>query len=267
MVDAMEDRHLELDKDRPFESPVTYEPSPRWVRVLLGGETIADSKNVLLVLEKNHTPVYYFPRGDVRMDLMTETTKHTTCPHKGEASYWSVTVGERTVQNAVWAYLEPNEGAEELRDRVAFYWHKMDNWFEEDDEVYVHPRDPYKRVDVLNSSRHVRVELNGETLAETHRPRLLFETSLPTRYYIPKLDVRMDLLTPTQTRSRCPYKGEAVYWSVTAGGKEFNDIVWSYPLPIPECPKIENLMCFFNERVDIYVDGEKQECGVTPWSK
>jgi uncharacterized protein (DUF427 family) len=112
----------------------------------------------------------------------------------------------------------------------------------------------------------VRVVVDGEVVADTHRPRLLFETSLPTRYYIPKTDVRMDLLEPTQTSTQCPYKGKAVYWSVRLGDKVLKDLVWGYPFPIPECPKIENLVCFYNEKVDIYVDDELQPRPETPWS-
>ena len=155
---------------------------------------------------------------------------------------------------------------EALEGHIGFEWDRLDHWFEEDDEVFVHPRSPYHRVDVLNSSRHVRVELGGVTVAETHRPRLLFETGLPTRYYMPKVDVRMDLLTPTDLRTRCPYKGEAVYWTAEAGGRPYEDVVWSYPAPIPECPKIEGLLCFYNERADIFVDGELQEKPKTKWS-
>jgi len=131
----------------------------------------------------------------------------------------------------------------------------MDAWFEEDEQVFVHPRDPYTRVDTVHSSRHVRVEIEGVTLGETRRPILLFETGLPTRYYIPKLDVRMDLLEPSESATRCPYKGLACYWSARVGDKLIKDIVWSYPAPIPECPKIENLLSFYNEHVDLYVDG------------
>ena len=130
----------------------------------------------------------------------------------------------------------------------------------------VHPRDPYHRVDVLNSSRHVKVVIDGTVVAETRRPRLLFETSLPTRYYVPKADVRLDLLEPTDTVTQCPYKGRASYWSVRVGNEVRKDLVWGYPFPIPECSKIENLMCFYNEHVDIYVDGELQERPRTPWS-
>jgi len=132
--------------------------------------------------------------------------------------------------------------------------------------VFRHPRDPYHRVDVLGSSRHVQVRVGGVLIAESRRPRLLFETGLPVRYYLPKLDVRLDLLTPSPTRTRCPYKGEAVYWSVQAAGDVYENIVWSYPAPIPETPKIENLLAFFNEKTDIVVDGVAQERPVTRWS-
>jgi len=132
--------------------------------------------------------------------------------------------------------------------------------------VFRHPRDPYHRVDVLGSSRHVQVRVGGVLIAERRRPRLLFETGLPVRYHLPKLDVRLDLLTPSPTRTRCPYKGEAVYWSVQAAGDVYENIVWSYPAPIPETPKIENLLAFFNEKTDIVVDGVAQERPVTRWS-
>ena len=143
----------------------------------------------------------------------------------------------------------------------------MDAWYEEDDEVYVHPRDPYKRIDVLHSSRHVRVVIAGETVAETRRPCLLFETGLPTRYYVPREDVRMDLLEPTELTTRCPYKGMASYWSVRVGDYVAENGVWSYSDPIPECAKIKDRLCFYNERVDLYVDGELQSRPQTMWSQ
>jgi len=154
-----------------------------------------------------------------------------------------------------------------IKGHLAFDWDKMDAWFEEDEEVYVHARDPYRRVDALRSSRQVKVVIAGETVAESKRPCLLFETGLPTRYYIPKVDVRMDLLTPSDTTSRCPYKGQARYYSAKIGDMLVKDIAWYYPYPVPECPRIENLVCFYNERVDeLYVDGKQQEKPQTPWS-
>jgi uncharacterized protein (DUF427 family) len=143
----------------------------------------------------------------------------------------------------------------------------VDAWFEEDEEVFVHPRDPYHRVDVLHSSRHIQIVVGGEVVADSSRPRLLFETGLPTRYYLPKLDVRLDLLKLSATVTRCPYKGVASHYSLVLNGVELKDAAWSYPAPIAEIPKIENLICFYNERVDqIIVDGKAETKPVTPWT-
>jgi uncharacterized protein (DUF427 family) len=247
---------------------ITFEQSPRRVRVKFNGETIADSTNAHLLFETRHLPVYYFPRSDVRLDLMAPTDHHTFCPYKGTASYWTVTVGGRTAENAVWGYPDPFPEVAAIGDFAAFYWDRVDGWYEEDEEIFVHPRDPYKRIDVIQSSRPVRVVLGGEVVAETRRARFLFETRLPTRYYIPPEDVRMDRLIASDKVSRCPYKGTARYWSVKIGDRLYEDIVWSYPDPIPECPKIKGYLCFYNEHVDeIRVDGKAVPKPVTPWSK
>ncbi len=252
--------------ERDPSHTVAVEPSPRWVRVVFNGETIADSKRVKLLRETGHLPIYYFPREDVRMDLLDPTEQRTHCPYKGDASYWTIRVGDRLADNAAWSYQEPFPEREDIRGYVAFYWNKVDAWYEEAEEVFKHARDPYHRVDVLESTRHVRVVIDGQTVAETRRPRLLFETGLPTRYYIPPEDVRMDLLSPTNTHTVCPYKGQASYWTAKVGDAERQDIVWSYPNPIAECPRIKGYLSFFNEKVDIYVDGELQPRPVTNWS-
>jgi uncharacterized protein (DUF427 family) len=135
----------------------------------------------------------------------------------------------------------------------------MDAWFEEDEEVFTHPRSPYTRVDILPSSRHVRIEIDGVTVAESSSPMLLFETGLPVRYYLPKPHVRLDLLEHTDTRTHCPYKGEAEYWSVRTGDAVHADIVWSYPTPLPESERVAGLVAFYDEKVDVYVDGVRQE--------
>jgi uncharacterized protein (DUF427 family) len=246
---------------------IVFEDSPRWVRTVFADTVIADSKRMKLLLEGRSIAVYYFPIEDVRRDLLIQSGFGRRSRTKGDATYFSVRVGDRVAEDACWRYENPPAELAELSGYMAFDWNKMDAWFEEDDEVFVHARHPYHRVDVLNSSRHVRIELDGAVVAETTRPRLLFETGLPTRYYIPKLDVRVDLLEPSDRSTACPYKGTAVYWSARVNGKDFKDIVWSYPTPIPECPKIENLLAFFNERADIYVDGELQEKPNTVWSK
>jgi len=250
-----------------FEIPRTagviyFEDSPRRIRARLGGETVVDSRHAKLLHEQGHLPVYYFPAGEVRMDLLVPSEKHTRCPFKGEASYWSVHAGGKVAEDAVWSYPEPIEGAPDLAGWFAFYWNRMDEWLEEDEPAIVHARDPYHRVDVLTSSRHVRVSLNGETLAESERPLALFETGLPTRWYFPREDVRLDLLEPTDSRTGCAYKGFASYWSF---GDE-QDVAWSYAEPRRDVEPIRDHIAFFNERVDIEVDGELEERPVTQWS-
>jgi uncharacterized protein (DUF427 family) len=212
--------------------------------------------------ETGHLPVYYFSERDVRMDLLEESDHATSCPFKGEASYWSVRVDSKVAENAVWSYPEPIESCPPISGYLAFYWRMMDHWYEEDEEVFVHPRDPYHRVDILESSRRVKVRVSGELVAETERPKILLETGLPPRYYIP----REDVLLKSEKTTRCPYKGIASYWSVEAGGDRVEDLVWHYPEPIPEAAKIRGHLAFFNERVDLEVDGEKQERPKTQWS-
>jgi uncharacterized protein (DUF427 family) len=269
MTKSVEDMHMPVIARPRSDRVVSVEPTVKRVRVMFGGETVADSRRALLLLEKGHLPVYYLPLDDVREDLLEPSGKHTTCPRKGEASYWSVRVGDRVAQDAVWRYPEPIEECPDISGHVAFYWNAMDSWWEEDDQVFKHARDPYHRVDVLRSSRHVRVALHGTVVAETNRPLLLVETGLPARWYIPRADVRFDLLTPTATHSTCPYKGVADYWTATIDGTAYEDIVWSYPAPLPECPKIEQAMCFFTEReaVTLTVDGEEVERPETHWSR
>lgn len=235
-----------------------FEECPKRVRVIFNGETVADSRRVKLLHETGHLPVYYFPEEDLRQDLL-EPTDHTTyCPFKGDASYWSVRVGEKVAENSVWGYPEPLEDAPPISGYVAFYHGAMDKWLEEDEEVIGHPHDPYHRVDVLESSRHVKVNVNGETVAETRRPKILFETSLPPRYYIPPEDVREDLLVESETKTVCPYKGVASHWSVEAGDERVEDAAWGYPEPLPEAQKVEGHLCFYDDKVELEVDGEGQ---------
>jgi len=244
---------------------VHIEYSPRRVRAYFDNQVFADSQMVLLVFETKRPPVYWFPVTDVHMELLAPKE-----PASAEASgtvRWRSNTTVRMKDNLAWSYAEPTGDLAPLKDHIAFYWNAIDAWYEEDEQVFVHPRDPYTRVDTVHSSRHVRVEVDGVTIAETTRPVLLFETGLPTRYYVPKLDVRMDLLEATDTVTHCPYKGDASYWTLQVGDKTYRDFVWSYPRPIPEIPKIENLLCFYNEHVDLFVDGVLQERPETPFSR
>jgi uncharacterized protein (DUF427 family) len=235
--------------------------------VVFGGQTIADSTRVMLLLEAGRLPVFYFPQEDVRQGILERTDHTTRSPLKGDATYWTVRAGDRVAERAAWSYEDPPADGPGVKGYVAFYWSEMDAWYEEEERAYAHARDPYKLVDVRQSGRHVRVEHGGVTLAETRHPRLLFETGLPVRYYLPPDDVRLDLLVPSATVSQCAYKGEASYWSARIGEWEYPDVAWRYREPLALVAPVAGLICFFQERVDaIVVDGERVEKPRTPWS-
>lgn len=217
------------------------EVSRKRVRVYAGGQLVADSRAPVLMWEIPNYPQYYLPAVDVlaRLEPAGEDT-------------FDVVVGEVTVPGA----------ARRHDDLVRLDFAAMDEWLEEDEPIYVHPRDPYKRVDVLASSRHVEVVVDGQTVASSTQPRILFETSLPPRYYLPLSDVRTHLLRPSPTTTSCPYKGTASYWHVG----DHEDVVWIYRAPLPESQKVAGLVCFYNEKVDLYVDGELQDRPESPFS-
>ena len=267
MKRVLEDIFIGPAASPSFDSGFRWQESQRRVRALFAGVTIADSTRVMLLHEFGYLPVFYFSMEDVRMDVMEPTQHSTDSPLKGKASYWTIRVGDRVAENAAWSYLNPLPNGPNVKDYMAFYWDQMDAWYEEDEQVFAHARDPYKHIDVLPSSRHIRVVLGGMTIADTHHPRLLLEPGLPIRYYIPEQDVRMELVEPTETVTHCPYKGKASYWSARIGDRAYKDIVWSYREPLPECTKIVKHLCFFNERVDaIYVDDEQTSVPRTIWS-
>jgi uncharacterized protein (DUF427 family) len=241
------------------------EPTPRWIRVRLGDEVLADTRRAQLyvqygpgVLPRTFLPTYFVPLDDVRPGVLVD-------PQDDDGlTTWTVEAGGTRVPGGAWMHRSPPSPVDSLAGLVTFSWRDL-AWFEEDERLQAHARDPHKRVDVAPSSRHVRVELDGRLLAESTRPLLLFETTLPPRYYLPREDVVAELL-PTDTASTCPYKGVAEWFSVRVGDRVVEDLAWSYPRPIPENPRIAGLLCFLNEWVDTLVDGELQERPVTPWS-
>ncbi|TDV44924.1 DUF427 domain-containing protein [Actinophytocola oryzae] len=217
------------------------EVSPKRVRVYAGGQLVADSYAPVLVWEVPYYPTYYLPAADVRAELKP-----------GGGDTYDVVAGGVTLPGA----------ARRHEDLVRLEFGAMDEWLEEDEPIYVHPRDPYKRVDILASSRHVEVRVDDDVVASSNQPRILFETSLPPRYYLPLPDVRMDRLRPSDTRTSCPYKGTASYWHVG----DHEDIVWIYRTTLPESQKVTGMACFYNEKVDLYLDGVLQERPKSPFS-
>jgi len=233
---------------------------PRRVRGRVGGATVVDTTRGRLIHETGILPVFYAPVEDLDHALLADSDHSTHCPFKGDASYWSVRVGEREVDDAIWHYPEPIESAGWLRGYAGFYWDKLDTWIDEEQELLGgRLRDPYHRVDVRPSSRHVRVSANGETVAESDRPMVLFETGVGLRFYLPPRDVRRDLLRPTSTRTVCPYKGLAHWWSLEAGGETFEDAAWAYSEPLDECHRVRDHIGFYGEGIAVEVDGEQVE--------
>ena len=235
---------------------VRVESGSKRVRAYLGGEPVADTTRPTLVWEGSNYPVYYFPLEDVRTELLSEDGGAAHSPSRGDARTFTVRAGRSEAPGAALRY--EHSPIPELRNAIRLDWEAMDAWFEEDEQVFTHVRDPHTRIDILPSSRHVRIEVDGVTVAESTSARLLFETGLRIRYYLPKTHVRMDLLVPTETASHCPYKGKAEWWSIQAAEELHADLAWSYPTPLPESQKIAGLVAFYDEKVDVYVDGVLQ---------
>jgi uncharacterized protein (DUF427 family) len=210
---------------RIMDNRIRVEPCRKRVRAYLGGELVADSAGPLLVWESPHYPTYYFHAADVVADLVPTGDVHHS-PSRGDAGVHDVKVGAKTAAGAARRYSASPLAA--LADTVRLEWSAMDEWLEEDEPVYTHARDPHTRVDILASSRHVRIAVDGVTVAESHRPAILFETGLPPRFYLPLTDLRLDLLVPSPTETHCPYKGTATYWHLEVGGRRYDDFVWTY---------------------------------------
>jgi uncharacterized protein (DUF427 family) len=235
------------------EHRLFWQDFPRRVRAIFAGLTVLDTTGGKLLHETDRLPVLYVPEDDFDQDLLEATDHATTCPFKGVARYWSVRAGDRVAECAVWAYQDPKPEAGWLRGYRAVYWDRMDEWYDESERVEGNLCDPFHRVDVRRSSRKVRVSLGDQVLAETGRPRLLSEAGLPNRLYIPPEDVRRDRLTKSDTRTLCPYKGTATYWSLTDGDRVIDDVAWSYEDPLTDALKVAGYLSFDHRELSIEI--------------
>jgi len=253
-----------FNRELPDRSTLFFlQPTYKWLRVKLGGEWVANSRGAALLYRFGSLPLYVVPADDVADGaLERDDAPAEDAGPLGEVSSWTVRGGEEVRAGGARTYSH-----ELLEGWVELEWYSMDEWWEEDERIHVHPRDPYHRIDILPSSRRVKVSVNGVTLAGTSRAKLLLETTLPPRWYIPREDVRLDLLEPSDRRTRCAYKGEASYFSAAADGLAEADLAWTYEGPWREAELVAERICFFNERVDLEVDGKLEERPVTPWSK
>jgi uncharacterized protein (DUF427 family) len=243
-----------------------YEPTEKRVRAVLGDHAVVDCTRALLVWEPRRiSPTFAVPAADVRAELLPARTEpdgeapdllHPGIPfrvHSCPGAELTLRAGGETRDRAAFRPADPDLAAYVLLDFDAF-----DAWYEEDERIVAHPRDPFHRVDMRRSSRHVRIEVDGEPIADSTRPTLVFETRLPVRFYLPREDVLVDLKASAK-RTSCPYKGDASYWSVEVGRRRHEDIAWTYTSTLPDTGPLAGLVAFFDELVDVIVDGERRE--------
>ena len=231
------------------------EPVPRRVRALASDRTVVDTTAARYVWENPWYPQFYLPPSSVPADVV-EDEEQTDDTEQGTVHLHTLVLdGERTESGA--RRLGDDTPLEDMAGWWRLDWDAFDAWLEEDEALLAHPRSPYVRVDSLPSSRSVRVEVDGTVLAESDAPVLLFETGLPTRYYLPDEDVRLDLLTPIDLRTSCPYKGTVSdYWDVTVDDRTVEQVAWCYGDPLREAEPVAGMVAFLNEKVDLFVDGE-----------
>jgi uncharacterized protein (DUF427 family) len=262
-----------------------YEPTAKRVRATLGGGVAVDSTRAVLVWEPRRiVPSYAVPESDISGELVPSSAPGSDGELEAgrplpdvfarpvldpSVPFSAHTTGGQAVDVRANGETSPGAGLRltdpDLAGYVLLDFPAFDGWTEEDEPIVGHPRDPFHRVDVLASSRHVRLELDGQVLAESSRPKLLFETLLPVRYYLPRKDVSAELV-PSDTHTYCAYKGKASYWSVRVGDQLVPDLAWTYPEPLNDASRVRNLVAFFNERVDVVLDGQRSERPITPWS-
>lgn len=240
------------------------EPVPRRIRAMLDGRVVLDTNRALYVWETPYYPQYYIPEGDVAQELLVEEAGEQHL-RRGTAKRVGLEVGGHTVSRAGRRYV--TSSVPEIVGHYRFDWDALDTWYEEDEQVYVHPRSPYVRVDALRSARPIRIQLDGVVLAEAPSSVMVFETGLPTRYYFDRDRLDLSHLRPSPTISACPYKGRTSgYWSADVDGRTHEDLAWTYEFPTRQLSPIAGLVAFYNEKVDVVLDGVTLERPVTRYS-
>ncbi|PPR79135.1 MAG: hypothetical protein CFH01_00575 [Alphaproteobacteria bacterium MarineAlpha2_Bin1] len=233
---------------------IVLEKTQKWIRGIVFHEMILSSKNSFILLEDGHLPTYYFPKDDIKMNLLFKNKKTTFCPLKGEATYWDFRCKDGNISDIAWSYECPIEGQKEITGLIAFYWNKLDKWYEEAEEIFCHPRDPYVRVDAIKSSRNVKIFLEKDLILSTNKPIILFETHKEPKYFFSINEIEANLVF-SETIFRCPYKGVSNYLSIKENNKTFKDVIMQYTEPRPEVTILKNLACFEkNDSLSVIVD-------------
>jgi uncharacterized protein (DUF427 family) len=245
--------------------PVDHvEPVPRRVRAELGGHVVLDTTQALYLWEWPAYPQFLIPVDDVDPEALVDEG-HVSNLSRGRVARVGLRAGDVERKGAGRRFVESTIPG--IVDTIRFDWAALDAWYEEDEQVFVHPRNPYSRVDALRSGRTVRIELDGLVLADSSAPVAVFETGLPPRWYLERTAVDFTHLRPSDTETACPYKGRTTgYWSVQTSEALYPDLAWTYDFPTAPLLPIAGLVAFYDEKVDVFLDGVEQERPVTPFS-
>ncbi|KAK5013686.1 hypothetical protein LTR60_003447 [Cryomyces antarcticus] len=237
--------------------PVRTLPTPRRVRAFFNHTCVVDTTHALYVWEHEYYPQFYVPQDTLKQGCWSEKDDI------GDgAKILNIHVGDRETDRVI--AFGAKAGALNAMVRIEFG--SVDAWLEEDTPIYVHPKDPFKRIDILDSIRPIKISIDGVVVASAPASMHLYETTLPTRYYLPLTSVDFAVLRTSKTVTACPYKGEAEYYDVVVNGKTHKDVIWYYRRPTLECALVAGHICFYNEKVDIELDGVKLERPKTFWS-
>jgi uncharacterized protein (DUF427 family) len=238
----------------PLPERLLYaEPLRRRMRVRFGGSWIADSEDVVLLHEPGRYPVAYFPLGDVASGVLQATEHETRHQDLGTTAWYTVEAGGQSKQRAAWRHTQLPGYAGELKDRVAFAWRAMDAFYEEDERIVGHAADSYHRIDIRQASRHLIVRSGDRVVADSTRPRVLYESGFAPRWYVPRDDVDQAALTPVEGQTFCPYKGLCSYYDVAGGHRA----AWSYESAYTEVRRISGLVSFEPDKAEVHLDGTR----------
>jgi uncharacterized protein (DUF427 family) len=230
------------------------EPLRRRMRVVFNETSIAQSDDVVLLYEPGRYPVAYFPKHDITPDALELGDRTTNHRDLGTTAWYAVRIGEREAARAAWEHTDLPAPADILQGRVAFAWHAMDAFYEEDERILGHAADAYHRIDIRQTSRELTVRAGDEVIAESHRPLVLYESGFAPRWYVPREDVNEAALEPAERQTFCPYKGLCSYYDIG----DRHQAAWSYCDAYREVDRIGGLISFEPDKVTVVIDDVEQ---------
>ncbi len=248
-------------------TPMVAASTGTLIRAYIGDTLVASSRNAVLYRESPYRLFYAFPREAFAEDTLLDSDRVERSGYRGEQRFSHLVAGSIRKEDAAYEFTEVKNDRPDLRGFVIIEWDAVDRWMEEEETLIGHPRDPYTRIDIRQSAREIRAEIDGIVVAETSRPLALTETGLPVRYYVPREDVKWDVLVPSETKTVCTYKGVASYWSVKVGDRHYPDLIWGYPEPFQDATGVKDAFGYYHEKMTVTVDGEVREAPPTFFTK